>query len=131
MSTKIKTALVEEFNDQLEELSKTEVGSEKYKIAVDGVTKLADRIIEIEKNEQDASLKEIARTDESELKAEQLADERRDRLIRNVIEGVKVVGGLGVTAWAFVASMNFEKEGRLFSTEGGRSAMRSLLKFMK
>ena len=131
MSTKIKNLLAEEFKNQLEEVSKMKVGTEEYKIAVDGVSKIADRIIEIEKNENEASLKEISRADESELKAEALISENRQAIIRNAIEGVKVVGGLGLTAWAFVASMHFEREGRLFSTEGGRAALRSLLKFMK
>lgn len=126
----IKHNLIEEFNDEISRLGKIELGSEEYKATVDGVTKLADRIIKIEDGEREASLKEIARADENELKAEQNADERRDRLIRNCIEGVKVVGGFGMAAWAFVASMNFEKEGTL-TTEGGRSALRQLLKFVK
>ena len=41
----IKNDLVEEFESELEELGKMEVGTEKYKTLVDGVTKLADRII--------------------------------------------------------------------------------------
>lgn len=126
----IKTKLVKEFESEMEELSKLGVGSEEYEEAIDGVTKLADRIIEIEKNEQEASFKHYSHANENELKAMQLADENRHQWIRNAIEGVKVVGGFGLTAWAFVTSMNFEKEGTL-TTEGGRTALRSLLKFMK
>ena len=124
----IKTNLVKEFENEIKELGKLSLGSEEYESTLDGVTKLADRIIEIEKAEQEASFKEASRIDENEIKATQLASERRDRIIRNVIEGVKVVGGFGIAAWAFVASMNFEKEGTL-TTEGGRSALRQLLKF--
>ena len=83
------------------------------------MTKIADRIIEIEKIEA-----------EQALKAKQAKDERKDRIVRNVIEGTKVVGGFGLAAWAFVASMNFEKEGTL-TTQGGRSAINQLLKFIK
>lgn len=124
----IKTNLVKEFENEIKELGKLSLGSEEYESTLDGVTKLADRIIEIEKSEQEASLKEMSRADENELKAAQLASERRDRIIRNAIEGAKVIGGFGLAAWAFVASMNFEKEGTL-TTEGGRSALRQLLKF--
>lgn len=126
----VKNVLSEEFHEELKELRKLKVGTDEYRIAVEGVTKLADRIIEIEKNEQEASIKEISRQDENELKAVQLEDEKRAQLIRNGIEGIKIVGGLGLAAWAFVASMNFEKEGTL-TTEGGRNALRQLLKFVR
>lgn len=126
----VKNVLSEEFHSELEELAKMKIGTDEYRIAVEGVTKLADRIIEIEKNEQEASIKEISRQDENELKAAQLEDEKRAQMVRNAIEGVKIVGGLGLAAWAFVASMNFEKEGTL-TTEGGRNALRQLLKFVR
>lgn len=124
----IKRILIEEFEKELGELGRLEVGTDKYKNTVDGVTKMADRIIEIEKNEQELSNREIARDDENEFKAAQIADEKRDRLIKNVLTGLNVIGGFGLAAWAFVASMNFEKEGTL-TTEGGRSALRQLLRF--
>lgn len=124
----IKHDLIEEFNNQLEEVSKIEVGTEKYKITMDGVTKLADRIIEIEKCEAESDIAGETRVNNELSKAEELRIDKRDKIIRNVIEGVKVVGGFGLTAWAFVAAMNFEKEGVL-TTEGGKAALRSLLKF--
>lgn len=130
----VKTDLIEEFNDQLEEVSKMEVGSEKYKIAVDGVTKLADRIIEIEKFESETELKKANYEEEVYRKDRQFEDEKKDRKFRNAIEVAKVVSGLGslgLTAWAFIASVNFEKNGHLFGTEGGKAALRGLLKFGK
>lgn len=124
----IKNNLIEEFEDEVKGLRTLQLGSEEYKVTVDGVTKLADRIIAIENHAQEASAKQISQINENEVKATQLADDRRDKMIRNCIEGVKVVGGFALAAWAFVASMNFEKEGTL-TTEGGRSALRQLLKF--
>ena len=47
----IKNGLVEESNNELKEVRKLEVGSEKHKTAVDSLTKLADRVLEIEKLE--------------------------------------------------------------------------------
>src|SRR5699024_8475645 len=125
------TSLVEEFNERCKEVKKLPMGSDEYKVAIDGLLKTADRINEIEKREQEEDFKERSNTDELELKAEQLADERKDRKVRNVIEGVKVVGTLGLTAVAFFASMNFEKNGHMFSYEGSRAALRGLLKFGK
>lgn len=124
----IKNNLIEEFEDEMKGLRTLQLGSEEYKATIDGVTKLADRIIAIENHAQEASVKECARLDEEELKAAQLADDRIDKWVRNGIEFIKVGGGFALAAWAFVASMNFEKEGTL-TTEGGKSALRQLLKF--
>jgi len=115
----LKKQLSGEFTARLEELGEAKLTSEEYKLATDGMTKVADRIIEIEKIEA-----------EQALKAKQAKDEKRDKIVRSVIEGTKVVGGFGLAAWAFVASMNFEKEGTL-TTQGGRSAINQLLKFIK
>lgn len=129
----IKTNLVEEFNKQLKEVSKLEVGSDKYKVAVEGVTKLADRILEIEKLEQsEAEIggKWEAQQEELNIKRDQMNEDKKDRWIKYGMEGVKIVGGAGLAAWAFISSMHFEKEGTL-TTEGGRAALKKLFGFMK
>lgn len=113
----LKKQLSGEFDERLEQLGATDLTSEEYKLATDCITKIADRIIEIEKIEGEQSLKE-----------KQTKEEKRDRVVRNVIEVGKVVLGFGLSAWAFVAAMNFEKEGTL-TTQGGRSALNNLLKF--
>ena len=127
----IKQSLIDEYNSQLEVISKMEVGTEAYKIAVDGLTKIADRIIELEKLESDSSIKWESMSLDNELKAIQIKEEKRDRIIKNCIE-IGKIGGTSLLTWAaFKAAMNFEKNGYLFSTEGGRTALKSLLKFMK
>lgn len=125
----IKNELIEEFNDEVKGLRGLQLGSDEYKTTVDGVTRLADRIIEIEKIEKDAKSKEIERESNDYLKMKQMEDDKKDRWIRNSIEFVKVGGGLLAACGAFVLSMKFEEDGKLFSTEGGRSALRQLLKF--
>lgn len=130
----VKTDLIAEFNDQLAEVGKLDVGSEKYKIGVDGVVKLADRIIEIEKFESETELKKANYDEEAYRNDRQFEDEKKDRKIRNAIEIAKVVTGfasLGLTAAAFVMSMNFEKSGHLFGQEGSKASLRGLLKFGK
>lgn len=122
----IKKNLIGEFDARLEDFGELDLKSDEYKKAVDNLTKIADRIIEIDKIEVEREKNQI----ENDLKTQQMNDEKRDRLVRNVIEGAKVVGGFGLAAWAFVASMNFEKEGT-FTTQGGRSAVNQLLKFIK
>ena len=128
----VKTDLIAEFNDQLAEVGKLDVGSEKYKIGVDGVVKLADRIIEIEKFESETDLKKTNYEEEVYRNDRQFVYEKKDRKVRNAIEIAKVVtsfASLGLTAAAFVMSMNFEKNGHLFGQEGSKASLRGLLKF--
>lgn len=127
----VKAVLTEELMSQVEELHKIQVGDEKYKNAVDGVAKLSAAISTIEKNEQDAIAKENARIDECELKAQQLADEKKDRMIKHAIDIGSTVGYLGVLCWGVVASINFEKTGHIWSTEAGRSFARKILNLKK
>ena len=123
----MKNDLVEEFESELEELGKMEVGTEKYKTLVDGVTKLADRIIEIDKVENEHVVQIDTQEQEYAIKAQQLKDEKKDRFIKNCIAVGTFVGGVLVYSLAFIASMHFEREGTL-TTEGGRSSLRQLLK---
>lgn len=127
----IKHLLVDEFNSQLAEVHKMKVGSDEYKTSVDGVTKIADRIIEIEKFEQEASFKNITHENECEIKAAQLSNEKRDRIIRNAIEVGKIAGGIGLAVWGYMISMKYEDKGLIPTTEGGRTALKGLFKFMK
>ena len=125
-----KNLLYEEFEKELKELSRMQIGTEQYKVAVDGITKLTDRIIEIDKLDSEKNVKElenIARMEEQELKREQLKSEKRDRIVKNVITVSGAVLSVAVYALAFIASTNFEREGT-FTTEGGKNSIRQLLK---
>ena len=101
----IKERLSEEFENELEDIGRMEVGSEEHKLAVDSVTKLADRIIEIKK----------------------LEDEKKDRFVKNAISIGTFVGSAAIYGLAFIVSTNFERIGS-FTTEGGRISVRELLK---
>lgn len=123
-----KRILDEEIINELNELKKISVGTEEHKVSVDALTKLMDRKIELEKLEVESKTQDLNRDIETNLRLQQMESEKRDRLIKNVLTGVSTVGGLLCAGLAFVASINFEKEGTL-TTEGGRSALRQLLKF--
>ncbi len=123
----VRSNLVEEFESELKELSKMAIGTDTYKTTVDGVTKLADRIIEIEKNEKELAAQIDAQEREYAIKVQQLKDEKRDRLIKNCITVGTFIGGITVYGLAFIASTNFEREGT-FTTEGGKSSVKQLLK---
>lgn len=125
---KIKTPLIEELHDELNELSKTTVGTDEYKIAIDGVTKLADRIIEIEKIEAENRIKVEAQEAETEIKSQQLKDDRRDRRIKNGIAIGTFVGSIAVYGLTYLSSMKYEDKGVIPTTEGAKNALRQLFK---
>jgi hypothetical protein len=112
----IKHVLDEEIRNELENLGRETIGSDEYKANVDGVTKLLDRKIELEKLEVESSERIEARE-----------AEKKDRLISHGVTVGTFLGSAGIYFLAFVASTNFERTGT-FTTEGGKSALRNLLK---
>lgn len=126
----IKNILLDEIEKEVKELSKMQVGTDQYKVTVDGIARLSDKIIELDKLESENAMKDFenfVRTEEQELKRDQLKSEKRDRAVKNVITVGTAVLSVAVYALAFIASTNFEREGS-FTTEGGKNSIRQLLK---
>ena len=126
----IKNILWDEIEKEVKELSKMQVGTDQYKVTVDGIARLSDKIIELDKLESENAMKDFenfVRTEEQELKRDQLKSEKRDRAVKNVITVGTAVLSVAVYALAFIASTNFEREGS-FTTEGGKNSIRQLLK---
>lgn len=111
----IETLLHEEIENKFNELDKMKSGTPEYEKAVDSVTKLMDRAIEIEKLDNEIR-------DKSETQKE----EKKDRLIRNIIAGASVVIPTLVTIWGTKKSFEFEKEGTI-TTIMGRGFINKLL----
>lgn len=105
MST--KSMANDELKARLRELKDEEVTSDKYKAGMDVVLKLMDRKIEMDKVDL-----EKGKT------AQQLKDDRMDKIVRNCITAVSVGGGLLLTVWGALLSWEFEKEGTITSTPG-------------
>ena len=114
----IKTLLETEVQREIENLKGLEFGDESYKDAVDGVTKLADRVIEIEKVQNEIRDKEI--------KLKEIEDEQKDRLIKNCLTGVSIATGIGLTVWGTLKSLKFEETGTV-TTIMGRGFISKLL----
>lgn len=111
----IETLLHEEIRDKFEALNKMEAGTQEYEAGVNSVTKLMDRMIEIERLDN-----EIRDKDETQ------KEEQKDRLIRNIISGASVVLPIFVTIWGTKKSFEFEKEGTI-TTIMGRGFINKLL----
>lgn len=115
-----------EIEEELTELKKMQVGSDQYKTAVDGVSKLFDRAIELEKLDIEHQEKIKDREIDRELKLKQMSEERKDRSFKNGIAIGTFVISTGVTIWGVLASFKFEEEGSI-TTILGRGLINKLL----
>lgn len=122
----IERLLRNEIQSEIEELGKTEVGSDQYKATVDGITKLTDRVIEMERLDLEIQEKEASRETEADLKLKQMAEDRKGRIVRDVLTAVGIVVPTVVTVWGALKSWEFEKEGTV-TTMMGRGFINKLL----
>ena len=126
----IQRLLREEIESEFKELSTITPGGENYKVAVDGITKLMDRAIEMEKNEIERQDRIDARDSENEFKTKQMEDEKKDRFVKNLLAGVGTIGGLVVTIWGAKKAWKFEETGTVASPVG-RNFINKLISFRK
>lgn len=124
---RIDAMLSEEIKSELEELKTIEVGSDKYKTAVDGITKLTDRVIEMDKNESDFQERVDSRVAENELKEKQLIEDRKDRRMKNGISIGSLFVTSAVTVWGTLKVLKFEEVGTI-TTIVGRNVIGKLFK---
>ena len=129
MKMKLETRLTQEVEHQLEDISKMELGSETYKMTVDGVTNLTGKIIELQKVEAEMKkaeyeYREALFNQEMELKKHET--EQRDRWIKNGLTFAGIIVPLGFAAWANVYNWNKEVNDTM-TNSGGKRAMDFLL----
>ena len=140
----IETLLHEEIESELQTLGEMEVGTNEYKTVVDGLTKLIDRAIEMDKFNIDHEEKNSEREFERALKLQQIEEERlerefereyklkqvnedkKDRLIKNVLTGFSITLPLIITIWGTNKSLKFEETGTV-TTIMGRGFINKLL----
>ncbi len=122
---KLETLLNEEIQDEFAEVSKLEVGSDKYRSGVDGLTKLCDRAIELEKFKAEQDLKREQFEIETQIKAEQAKEEKKDRFVKNVLTGAGIVLPMVGYVWGAVFTTKFEEKGT-YTTIFGRETIRKL-----
>lgn len=122
----IDTLLHEEIQNELGELKKIQVGTDQYKVTVDGLTKLMDRAIEMKKSDIEAEERAESREIETNLKIKQMEDEQKDRKLKNCISIAGIVIPTAVTIWGTIKSIKFEQEGTI-TTIMGRGFIQKLL----
>lgn len=122
----IKTLLKEEVASEIQELHKMEVGSEQYKTTVEGLVKLTDRVIEMEKIEDH-------REDENvriEMHAEEIRERKIDNAVKNTLTGVGILANCGLAVWGTCKSLKFEETGTI-TTGAGKEFFKKLFNFKK
>ena len=122
----IENLLYDEIGTDFEKLRDKEPGSEEHKAIVDEIAKLMDRAIEMKKIDIDCDDKAAIRENEQTAKLQQMNDDKKDRLVKNVLNAVGIILPLLVTIWGTKVSMNFEKEDS-FTTIMGRGFVNKLL----
>lgn len=122
----IEHLLYDEMETEFEKLRDMEPGSDEHKAVVDELVKLMDRAIEMEKVTNDCLDKTEVRENEQALKKQQFEDEKRDRLVKNIIGVAGIVLPLMVTIWGTKVSLKFEEEGT-FTTIMGRGFINKLI----
>lgn len=134
----VKDQLIVSISNQIEELEGMKVGSDEYKITVDGISKLWDKLNESNKNDYDylsadearkleKELKESQLAQETELKKQQLAEDRMDHWIKNGLTALSVVGGFVIAVWGTRTTLKFEETGSV-TTMAGREFINSLFR---
>lgn len=119
---KIEGLLHKEIADEFEILGKMDVGTDKYKTAVDGLSKLMDKAIELDKLNVEHNNQEF----EIDFKERQAAEEKKDRMVKNGIAVAGIVIPSLLTIWGTIKSIKFEQEGTI-TTIMGRGFINKLL----
>lgn len=122
----IENLLYDEIATLYEKLRKPNITAEEHRSIVDEIAKLTDRAIEMRRVDEDCKERTAARICEQQAKEQQLIEDKKDRLIKNVISAAGVVLPLIVTIWGTKVSLKFEEEGT-FTTIMGRGFVNKLL----
>lgn len=123
---RIETLLRDEIQNEFEDLKQMELGSETYKTTVDGLTKLVDRAIEMEKMESELQERIDNRETDNDLKLKQMKDEKTNRFVTNAIAIAGIVIPSLLTVWGTMKTLKFEEEGTV-TTIMGRGFINKLL----
>ena len=133
----MKDLLRDEIRLEFDGLRDIEMGTDEYKNTVDGLTKLMDRAIEMDKLEAEREekcrkldIEDKNREFDNNIKIVQIESEDRDRLIKNVISGVTVGSGIILTVWGTLKTLKFEETG-VVTTSAGRKFINNVLSAFK
>lgn len=150
MENGIDNLLSEEISNELNSLGKIEIGTDTYKVAVEGISKLMDKKIEIEKLEQDLTVKSReyelqsrklnmdskkleqdyeSKNEEHKIEKEklkQIENDKNDQIFKNSIAIAGIVIPSLITIWGTFKTLKFEETGTV-TTIMGRGFVNKLI----
>lgn len=115
MDDKTLEMLDEEIQAGLEAMSDIEgVNIQEYGDAVNNVTKLMDRQIEMKK----LVIEETKLEHEKEVESKKMKSENIDRWVKNGLGAIGTIGGIALTFWGTKKTFQFEETGSITSSAG-------------
>lgn len=113
----VQSYLNDEVMLELEELSKVEFGSEKYKTGVAGVVQLADRLIEMAKMDAEDEKLEFER-EKFEFENQKFEEDKKDRKTKNRISVFGIAAPAVIAIVGGTAMFVYEERGSITSQVG-------------
>lgn len=113
----VQSYLNDEVMLELEELSKVEFGSEKYKTGVAGVVQLADRLIEMAKMDAEDEKLEFER-EKFEFENQKFEEDKKDRKTKNRISVFGIAAPAVIAIVGGTAMFIYEERGTITSQVG-------------
>lgn len=107
----------DEVISELDELSKAEFGSEKYKVGVAGITQLADRLIEMSKLDTEDEKLEFER-EKFEFENQKFEEDKKDRKAKNRISVFGIAAPAVIAIVGGTAMFIYEERGSITSQVG-------------
>ena len=118
MNRENEVLLNDEIQSELRALEDLSLGTDEYEKTVNGLTKLMDRSIELQKIKAEADNNEANREVDSELKMMQMANEKKDNRVKNILTGLGIAIPSGVAIWGTLKSFKFEETGTITTILG-------------
>jgi len=123
----LKQQLIDEIAAENKELAQMKLGTDEYKVTLEGIAKLTDRVVELERMENEA----LAKCDENALKEAQMKIDKKDKLVKNILQGAAIGVPATLALVAHVSQSVFEYTGKFPSTTIGKKAQDFMLKIFK
>ena len=109
------------------------VGTDQHKVAVDTVSKLTDKMIDLKKIELEEKKIKMENEEKMRLHAIEIEKAKKDQKDQKVKNGIAIAGiaaPLVVAIWANIYNW-YKEEGSIMSSSGGKRAIDFLTRFGK
>ena len=124
--TNVETLLHDRIETVSAKLDNAAPGTPEHKALAAEYNDLMSRAIEMDRVEIDCEDRAAVRENEQRMKEQEMADDKKDRVVKNIISAAGILLPLAVTVWGTVVSLKFEEEGT-FTTIMGRGFVNKLL----